>query len=141
MTEKDRVTTLSTAEGRELQQQGNGQAPAAEGARELVPPVEVFEDHDAVWILADMPGVSKDSLNVELTNQVLEISGDIMVDMPEGVAATFAEIRGSRYRRHFTLGRELDREGIEATIKDGVLKVRLPKTDAHRRRRIEIKAA
>ncbi|MCC5811766.1 MAG: Hsp20/alpha crystallin family protein [Ectothiorhodospiraceae bacterium] len=138
---EDRNTSLSTAGHQEVQQQNGGRQLSEAQPRDLVPPVEIFEDGDAVYVVADMPGVSPQNLNVEIGNQVLEISGDITVEMPEGVSATFAEIRGSRYRRQFTLGRELDHEGVEATIKSGVLQLRLPKTDANRRRRIEIKAA
>lgn len=138
---EDRKTSMSTAEERNLEQRQQGRQLAETAPRDLVPPVEIFEDGDAVYVVADMPGVSPENLNVEVANQMLEITGNITVEMPEGVAATFAEIRGSRYRRQFTLGRELDHDGIEATIRAGVLQVRLPKAESRRRRRIEIKAA
>ncbi|MDN3516731.1 Hsp20/alpha crystallin family protein [Aquisalimonas lutea] len=109
--------------------------------RSLVPPVEIYEEDDALYVVADMPGVTKDTLDVEVGNQVLEIEGRITVDMPENVTPMFAEIRASRYARRFTLGDDVDASGAEATIRDGVLTVKLPKQDSHRRRRIDIQAA
>ena len=65
----------------------------------------------------------------------------IQLDMPEGISATYAEVRGSRYFRQFRLGREVDPEGIKAEVRNGVLDLVLPKHDTHRRRRIEVSNA
>ncbi|MCP1673269.1 HSP20 family molecular chaperone IbpA [Natronocella acetinitrilica] len=109
--------------------------------RELIPAVDIHEEDDAIHVTADMPGVTRESLRIELNDQTLEIEGDIKLQMPEGVSATFAEVRASRYRRRFTIGQAVDREGIKAQIADGVLHLNLPKAKAHRRRRIDIQAA
>jgi HSP20 family molecular chaperone IbpA len=58
--------------------------------------------------------------------------------MPEGMEAVYAEIRTGRYRRSFTLTGELDADGIEASIKDGVLAIRVPKRPELKLRRIEV---
>lgn len=118
-------------------------AMAEEGrqARKLVPEVDIFEHDDALEIVADMPGVTSDTLSVEVGNRLLTIEGRIGLEMPEGVSATFAEVRGSQYQRRFTLGEGIDTSGIKGTISNGVLTVRLPKEAPLRRRRIEVKAA
>lgn len=117
------------------------QSEASRPERSLVPPVEIYEEDDALYLVADMPGVTKETLDVEVGNKVLEIEGRIAMDMPENVTPMFAEIRASRYARRFTLGDDIDTGNAEASIQDGVLTVKLPKQDSHRRRRIEINTA
>ena len=117
------------------------QSEASRPERSLVPPVEIYEEDDALYLVADMPGVTKETLDVEVGNKVLEIEGRIAMDMPENVTPMFAEIRASRYARRFTLGDDIDTGNAEASIQDGVLTVKLPKQDSHRRRRIDIQTA
>ena len=117
------------------------QSEASRPERSLVPPVEIYEEDDALYLVADMPGITKETLDVEVGNKVLEIEGRIAMDMPENVTPMFAEIRASRYARRFTLGDDIDTGNAEASIQDGVLTVKLPKQDSHRRRRIEINTA
>lgn len=107
-------------------------------AAALRPPVDIFEDDNAIHVLADVPGVTTESLKVEVDNDLLTLEGDIHLDMPEGLSASYAEVRGSRYQRQFRLGREVDAEGIRAEVRNGVLDLVLPKRDTHRRRRIEV---
>lgn len=124
------------------------QAPAegqAQQSREssyaLVPPADIFEDADGIGIVLDMPGVTKDRLKVNADRNELTIEGDASIDMPEGMEAAYAEIRSAHYRRSFTLTNELDTEAIEATMKDGVLSIRIPKRAELKPRQIEIQAA
>lgn len=138
------MSEMQTARSQEMEkQQGQvlQQSEASRPERSLVPPVEIYEEDDALYLVADMPGVTKDALNVEVGNQVLEIEGRITVDMPENVTPMFAEVRASRYARRFTLGDDIDTSNAEASIRDGVLTVKLPKQDSHRRRRIDIQSA
>lgn len=116
-------------------------AATQESQRALLPPADIYEEADAIRITADMPGVSKEALNIEVDGTVLTVSGDIQVDMPEGLTASYAELRGSQYYRRFTLGNEIDTEGISAEISNGELMVVLPKKASHRPRKIEVKAA
>jgi HSP20 family molecular chaperone IbpA len=95
------------------------------------PPVDITEDPSGVTLYADMPGVSKDRLTVHLEGANLLLEG---VTEAGGRTA-----RGSlRYRREFELGRTLDTNGIEASVKDGVVKLRIPKRAENRPRRIEV---
>ena len=86
-----------------------------------------------------MPGVSKDRLGVKVNGDTLMIEGEVSVPAPAGMELLYAEILASGYRRSFTLSRELDASKIEANLKDGVLKLRIPKAEEARPRRIEIK--
>ncbi|WP_290652291.1 Hsp20/alpha crystallin family protein [Aquisalimonas sp.] len=138
------MTEMEKAQGTAMEQQRDHllqQDDRRRDERSLVPPVEIYEEGDALYLVADMPGVTKDTLNLEIGNKVLEVEGRITVDMPENVTPMFAEIRASRYARRFTLGDDIDTGNVEASMKDGVLTVRLPKHESHRRRRIEIQTA
>jgi len=104
----------------------------------LLPAVDIFEDDNAIRVVADVPGVTRESLELEVDNDVLTLKGDIKLDMPDKMSATYAEVRGSHYYRQFQLGREVDAEGIKAEVRNGVLELLLPKREQHRRRRIEI---
>ncbi|GHE21435.1 Hsp20/alpha crystallin family protein [Halomonas urumqiensis] len=107
----------------------------------LLPPVDIFEEGNALHILADMPGVTRESLHIEVDSNVLSLEGDVALEMPETLTAIYAEVRAQRYARRFTLSHEIDSDAIEARIDNGVVHVTLPKKATHRRRRIEIQAA
>lgn len=107
----------------------------------LQPPVDIFEEGNALHLIADMPGVTPESLSLEVDNNVMSLEGDIQLDMPEGMSAIYAEVRAQRCARRFTLSHEIDSEAIEARIDKGVLHLVLPKKQTHRRRRIEVTSA
>ena len=106
----------------------------------LLPPVDVYEDETGITLTADLPGVSKERLGVKVNGDNLLIEGDVSVSAPQEMELLYAEIIASSYRRSFTLIRELDASKIEANLKDGVLKLRIPKAEEAKPRRIEIKA-
>ena len=105
----------------------------------LFPPVDIFEDEAGITLTADLPGVSKDQLGVKVNGDNLLIEGAVSIPAPQGMELLYAEIRGSYYRRSFTLSRELDATKIEANLRDGVLKLRIPKAEEAKPRRIEVK--
>lgn len=119
------------------------QAPAERERDEetLLPPVDIFEDGNALHLIADMPGVTRESLHIEVDNNVLSLEGEVRLEMPEGLSAIYAEVRAQRYARRFTLSHEIDAEAIQARIDNGVVELVLPRKETHRRRRIEVKAA
>jgi HSP20 family protein len=106
----------------------------------LRPPVDIFEDTEGITVLADMPGVSRDRLNIEVDKDMLLVEGDAKIDMPEGMEALYADVRSTRYRRSFALSSELQTDSIEASLKDGVLSIRIPKRAELRPRKIEVRA-
>ncbi|MFP4137231.1 MAG: Hsp20/alpha crystallin family protein [Halomonas sp.] len=128
----------------EVTRQDAGAPQGAETARReetLLPAVDIHEEDDAVHIVADMPGVTRDSLVIEVDNGVLSLEGEVAIAMPEGLSPLFAEVRAQRYARRFTLSHEIDSEAIGARIDNGVVHLTLPRRDTHRRRRIEVQAA
>jgi HSP20 family molecular chaperone IbpA len=106
----------------------------------LNPPVDICEDAEGITLMADMPGVSKEKLNIEVDKNTLLIEGDAHFDMPAGIQALYADIRSTHYRRSFTLSPELEPTNIDATLKDGVLTLRIPKRAELRPRKIEVRA-
>lgn len=105
----------------------------------LLPPVDIIEDDGGITVYADLPGVPKDRLTVRADRESLTIEGEISLGVPEKIEAVVAEIQAPRYRRSFALSRELDTEKSEAVFKDGVLKLRIPKVEQAKPRRIEVK--
>ena len=101
----------------------------------LLPRVDVVEDSAGITLLADLPGVRKDGLDIQVEGTILRLEGQVAIDTP----TAFAEVRASRYRRSFTLSQELDTSAIEARLKDGVLKLRIPKLAAMQSRHIEVR--
>ena len=104
-------------------------------------PVDIFEDSESLVLTADMPGVSKERLNVRVEGNTLLLEGDVLFDLPEKAEAVYADVRSSSYRRSFVLSRELDTDKIQANLKDGVLSVRIPKHAAVRPRKIEVQGS
>ena len=111
---------------------------ARERAPVLIPAVDIFEDAQQITVQAEMPGVSKDTLNVQADRNELLIEGDMQIDMPMGMAALYADLQTTKYRRTFVLSGELETERIEATLRDGLLTVRIPKLVAFRTRKIKV---
>jgi HSP20 family protein len=103
-----------------------------------LPPVDVVEDAGGITLHADMPGVPKDRLDVRVEGETLTVEGELVLDLPEGMQATHAEVGLARYRRAFTLSQELDGEKASATMKDGVLTLRIPKAEHAQARRIAV---
>jgi len=108
--------------------------------RALLPRVDVLEDTAGITLLADLPGVSKDKLELKIEGDTLLIEGEVGTPMPQQMQSVYAEVRVPRYRRAFTLSRELDTARIEASMKDGVLNLRIPKQAHAMPRRIAVSA-
>lgn len=92
------------------------------------PATDILETQEQLIVLADMPGVKQDGVDITLEQNILTIYGH--VDQPEfpGYSLTYAEYGMGSYRRVFALSNEIDREGIQASVKNGVLKLILPKS-------------
>lgn len=114
------------------------QVEAAQEAT-LMPPVDVIEDANGITLFADLPGVPKDKLHLHVETDTLTIEGELGLDIPEGMEATHAEVALPRYRRVFTLSKELDPEKVSAEFNHGVLKLRIPKAEHAQPRRIEVR--
>ncbi len=108
-------------------------------ANSLVPPVDIVEDEAGITLTADLPGVARDRLDVKVESGHLLIEGNIAVASPGDLSMMYAEVRGGSYRRSFALSNELDPAKVEANLKDGVLVIRIPRTEQARPRRIEVR--
>ncbi len=125
----------------EVRQQpaANRQEETERNESALMPPVDVFEDAAGITLYADLPGVPKDKLALHVDADVLTIEGEVGLDAVEGIEATHTEVGLPRYRRVFTLSKELDMEKASAEFNNGVLKLRIPKAAHAQPRHIEVK--
>ena len=105
----------------------------------LFPPVNVVEDANGITLFADLAGVPKDKLGLQVEADTLTIEGEVSFAMPEGMESIHAEISLPRYRRVFTLSKELDTEKVAAQFVNGVLTLRIPKAAHAQPRKIEIR--
>ena len=119
----------------------HNQARGAEGAATesaLMPPVEVIEDVQGITLLADLPGVPKDRLNLNIEADTITIEAELHLDVPEGLEVTHAEVSLPRFRRVFTLSKELDANKASAELANGVLTLRIPKAEHAQPRKIPV---
>lgn len=105
----------------------------------FVPAVDIYETDDFLVLLADMPGVSNEGVEIHLEDSELTIRGKVDEE-PNTWNPIYTEYRSGDYYRSFTLSNVIDQDKIEATMKHGVLKVVLPKAKAAKPRKIEVKA-
>ncbi len=127
------------SETKEMQTHGARDAQArAEQEVFLRPAVDIYEDSGGITLKADMPGVSRDRLHVQVDGNNLAIEGQAAIDMPQGMESLYADVSHTRFRRSFTLSTELETDKINAQMKDGVLTLRLPKRAELQPRKIEV---
>ena len=104
------------------------------------PKVNVYEYDDKVGIVAEIPGLNKKQLNVEVEEGVLTISGDKHSTFEDdGAKVLRRELKQSSFKRSFELGDLLDGENISANFKDGVLSVSIPKTEPEQPKKHSVK--
>jgi HSP20 family molecular chaperone IbpA len=106
----------------------------------VTPPVDIVEDSKAVTLWADLPGVSKDKLDIRVHDGSLTIEGESAVPAASDVRLSHAEVRAPFFARRFTVSDDFDTSKIEANLKDGVLKLVIPRREQAQPRRIEVNA-
>lgn len=104
----------------------------------VTPAVDISEDAHGITLWADLPGVSRDRLNVHVQDRTLFIEGEAVVDTPQGLRLHHAEIREPRFERAFSLSTDFDTSKIEANLNDGVLKLVIPRREEAKPRRVEV---
>jgi HSP20 family protein len=104
-----------------------------------VPAVDIEETDDAWIVEAELPGVERDDINVEVRDSELAISGEIKERERRGVLRRRTRRKG-RFEYRVTLPGDADREGVDASLEEGVLRVRIPKSEESRPRRIDVKS-
>jgi HSP20 family molecular chaperone IbpA len=105
------------------------------------PDVDIMEQKDDTVLTADLPGVDERSLDITLEKSVITIRGTVAPEIPAGFRLVYGEYAVGDYERAFTLSDEVDKDRIQATVKNGVLKLVLPKAAAAKARRISVTGA
>lgn len=103
------------------------------------PLVDIYENEEEILVYADMPGVLKENLKVNIDNGTLSLSG--IRQLESRGAARWEEFGSIEYRRNFSVPQTINVEKVYAELKDGVLRLHLPKSEAAKPRMIEINAA
>ena len=105
-----------------------------------VPRTDIYETEQEIILLADMPGVSVKNLDITLEKNVLTILGTNDLPLPQDFSLEYQEYEPGDYQRSFTLSEEIDREKINATMKNGVLRLTMPKAGPAKTRKISVNA-
>lgn len=135
------ATTMETAKRKAVEPQATAGARApAEREIFLLPPIDVVEDGQGLTLYADMPGVDRDGLTVEVEGDTLLIEGRSRLQLPADAKPVYAEQRSVSFRRRFTVSGDLERDKIDAKLVNGVLTLRIPKAEAAKPRRIAVRA-
>jgi HSP20 family protein len=108
--------------------------------RVYTPEVDIIERKNDILVLADMPGVDETSVDVTLEKNIVTIYGRVQPEVPEGGAPVHVEYGLGDYERTFTLSDEIDRDKIKATVKNGTLRLLLPKAETAKTRKIQVTA-
>lgn len=119
----------------------NGAGSESAAAKVFVPQVDIVESESQILLVADLPGVDQQGLDVSLEKNVLTIRGTVSSQAPEGYQLAYAEYDVGNFERAFTVSNDIDRQGIEAVLKDGVLKLTLPKAKHAVLQKIAVKTA
>ena len=106
----------------------------------FTPAVDIFESEEEITLLADMPGVPSDGVTIDLHNDELKVAGEIEPQGSEKETHLLREYETGRFHRQFTLSDRIDQDKIGASMKDGVLRLVLPKVEKAKPRRIEVKS-
>ena len=136
---------MADAESKALQVKEKAEvaAPAEQTRPGLVftPAVDIFETDKGITLLADMPGVKAKDLNIDLHENVLTLDSDVKTPEGDGEVDVITEYRTGKYYRQFTLSQLIDQAKINAELKDGVLRLTLPKVEAATPRKIAVKGS
>jgi HSP20 family molecular chaperone IbpA len=130
MMEKDLQKTENTAAKERIR-----------NVKTFVPRVDIYETKDSLFLIADMPGVDEKNVDVELEKNILTITGHVEDAAMKDFTLDYSEYEVGDYERAFTLSDEIDRRKIKATVKNGVLRLDLPKADKVKPKKIAIRAA
>jgi HSP20 family protein len=105
------------------------------------PPIDIHEGPEGLVLEADLPGVSLNQLSIQLEDNVLSLHAKVNAPAPEDARVLHEEYRPGDFYRSFILSDEVERSKIAAELKNGVLKLTLPKAERAKTRRIEIKSS
>jgi len=135
-----------TTESKNLEVKKEELAPAegTERTRETrvyIPRTDIYETENEVVLTADVPGADEKSIDITLDKDRLTISAYVEPRRPENYSLAYAEYGVGDFQRSFNISKEIDREKIQAVVKDGVLRLTLPKREAAKTQKIAVKPA
>ena len=135
--EQGRQTSMQRSESGEM-------APYEERTRQrrvYIPRADIYETHDDVVVIVDLPGVDEKSVDITLEKNVLTINAYPANIQPEGYSMVYSEFGMGDYQRRFVISNEIDQGNIEASVRNGVLHLRLPKAGPAKTRKIAVRAS
>ena len=122
---KDELTNPENEKQKIVEQ---NQVEHTRDARLYAPRVDIYETKDAIHLIADIPGANENSIEINLEKSELTIFAEVSAEKPQDYSLTYAEYGIGNFRRKFALSSEIDQANIVAEVKDGVLKLLLPKS-------------
>jgi HSP20 family protein len=108
--------------------------------RSFVPRADIYETENEIIVLTDIPGANEETVDITLEKNVLSITAYVDAAIPSGFDIAYAEYEEGDYQRSFRLSDEIDRDKIEAVVNEGVLRLRLPKTQGAKTKKIAVKS-
>jgi HSP20 family molecular chaperone IbpA len=130
------------SEKQELQVQKKQEVEKAQESttptRAFIPSADIYESEDALTLVLEMPGVSRDGIDVTIEDGVLTVEGRIDFSKYEGLQPVYSEYNVGPYRRSFRISSQIDQGRIAARLQDGIITLDLPKAEATKPRRIEV---
>ncbi|KAB0642726.1 Hsp20/alpha crystallin family protein [Burkholderia latens] len=135
-------TTELTTRPADTQTAVTNSEPAQRDAQRtrIAPPVDIVEDAHGITLYADLPGVPRDKLDVRVHDGSLSIEAEAVVPTPSGLRLQHGEVRHPHFSRAFTLSADFDVSRIDAQLRDGVLKLKIPRREEAKPRRIQVTA-
>lgn len=134
MSEMTTDTEIDVTEKQELESESEQTRPGPV----FVPPVDIFEDPTGITVVADVPGAASDGVEIDLDNGALTIAAAVADPHADGETDLVREWTSGRFYRRFNLSDQIDQDGIEAQLHDGVLRIHLPKVAKAQPRRIQV---
>lgn len=138
MATQEKDLQVQNSEKQEVAQVNDTERTRAKAA--FIPRADIFEAANEIMVVADMPGVDEKAIEITLEKNILTIDGYVEPEGSDKYDLAYAEYEVGDYHRRFTLSNEIDRDKIEATVKDGVLRLRLPKSEGAKAKKIAVKA-
>ena len=123
----------------ETKQRNDSRATAPQAAP-LVPAVDIVETPEGITLRADLPGVSKEGLSINIDGDTMTVEGTVTLGESANVQPLYAEVRVAQFRRSFVLGADLDSEKVDAGIRNGVLTINLTKREQAKPRKISVRS-
>ena len=125
-------------DGKDITKKEQGAVESTRNLRQVTPLVDIYENDDEILLHAEMPGVTKDEITVNIDNGNLALTG--VRSMSKGGAAEWEEFGEVEYQRVFSVPQTIDVNKVSAELKDGVLALHLPKSEAAKPKQIKITA-